>query len=791
MRYYYNHYPIYLLLHALSATTLIRAEDLLDQYVKHIQLVNSIDEINIESALLSRSEAYAYLPQSGTPMPPKRPRREAQKNYNLEKDLTNIVDPVSSLFEQTADVSSENADVVHRPKRESDIVWTHSMTLDNDNLVTLRWQPRHQEILFRVEAKTLGYVGIGFSETGGMEGADIVMGWVDDQLLKPVLLDCHGVSKSQGSAPVRDVIDNYTLMRGEQNDTHTIIEFRRVLDTCDPDDYILTGDTVRVIWAIHDRDPRFEGEMVYHEEKRGVQSLHLLGPSPVGKVANDQSRNWDVVLKNFQLESNMDTIYWCKVFKAPTFNDKHHITGFEPIIGENHTSMLHHMIMHECELGEGANMMIWEKFANEEGRLCYSNMPLEWEKCLTPLIAWAIGSKGENFPNHVGLPLARKKNTFYMLEVHFDNPQMKPARDTSGLRLHYTNKLRENEGGILMTGVAPSTLHFIPPYQKEYKTAGYCSLDCTKEVFPKDGINVISVMLHSHLAGRKLKLRHIRAGKELQPLAQDERYDFNYQQSRALSQDTTILPGDGLITECTYSTLNRNKPTLGGYSTREEMCLSFVMYYPRTELSGCYSIPPVKYFFENLGVKEFYGRNMSEVEQALLEGKMETESMPSTTQKPFEIHPGDEMSPEANRRAIIALQNAKEYSIEGDTIEKSVFEKLVIKEPLEFRNKSFMSHLQNIPYNETILTKKMEEYFYNGLHMTFCRKRDDTLAIKETIEKLPVFQPYENKENIQCSYKSKRGFVSGAAKATWNCKSLIIYLCHLFAVSNRMVSIFV
>lgn len=50
-------------------------------------------------------------------------------------------------------------------------------------------------------------------------------------------------------------------------------------------------------------------------------------------------------------------------------------------------------------------------------------------------------------------------------------------------------------------------------------------------------------------------------------------------------------------------------------------------------------------------------------------------------------------------------------------------------EPQEFRNKSFMSHLQNIPYNETILTKKMEEYFYNGLHMTFCRKRDDTLAI--------------------------------------------------------------
>lgn len=89
---------------------------------------------------------------------------------------------------------------------------------------------------------------------------------------------------------------------------------------------------------------------------------------------------------------------------------------------------------------------------------------------------------GENFPNHVGVPLDNKKHAFYMLEVHFDNPSMKTAVDTTGLRLHYTSQLRENDGGILITGVAPSTLHFIPPYQTEYKTAGYCSLNCTKEV---------------------------------------------------------------------------------------------------------------------------------------------------------------------------------------------------------------------------------------------------------------------------------------------------------------------
>lgn len=66
--------------------------------------------------------------------------------------------------------------------------WTHSEELDRNGFVVLRWQPRHQEILFRVEARTKGYIGIGFSPDGGMENADIVIGWVDDGNGKAFLL---------------------------------------------------------------------------------------------------------------------------------------------------------------------------------------------------------------------------------------------------------------------------------------------------------------------------------------------------------------------------------------------------------------------------------------------------------------------------------------------------------------------------------------------------------------------------------------------------------------------------
>ena len=49
-----------------------------------------------------------------------------------------------------------------------------------------------------------------------------------------------------------------------------------------------------------------------------------------------------------------------------------------------------------------------------------------------------------------------------------------------------------------------------------------------------------------------MKLRHIRNGKELNRIIEDDNYDFNYQQVRQLENETTILPGDYIITDCAY-----------------------------------------------------------------------------------------------------------------------------------------------------------------------------------------------------------------------------------------------
>ena len=75
---------------------------------------------------------------------------------------------------------------------------------------------------------------------------------------------------------------------------------------------------------------------------------------------------------------------------------------------------------------------------------------------------------------------------------------------------------------------------------------------------------MVAILLHSHVVGRAVKLRHVRAGKELPVVMQDQSYDFDYQSVRLMPAPVTIMPGDELIMECDYSTKEKGEVTLGG-----------------------------------------------------------------------------------------------------------------------------------------------------------------------------------------------------------------------------------
>jgi hypothetical protein len=104
-----------------------------------------------------------------------------------------------------------------------------------------------------------------------------------------------------------------------------------------------------------------------------------------------------------------------------------------------------------------------------------------------------------------------------------------------------------------------------------------------------------------------MRLRHIRKGIELPMIAEDNYYDFNYQQSIPFEQEVKVLPGDDLITECQSNTMDRKDVTLGGGQSFKEMCMSFIFYYPKISLRTCASQPEMYAFYNSLGVQNVSG----------------------------------------------------------------------------------------------------------------------------------------------------------------------------------------
>ena len=52
--------------------------------------------------------------------------------------------------------------------------------------------------------------------------------------------------------------------------------------------------------------------------------------------------------------------------------------------------------------------------------------------------------------------------------------------DSSGVRFHYTSKLRDYDAGVLPVGESVTPYMVIPPQQKSWLTVGYCPKECTQ-----------------------------------------------------------------------------------------------------------------------------------------------------------------------------------------------------------------------------------------------------------------------------------------------------------------------
>ncbi|XP_075453452.1 DBH-like monooxygenase protein 1 isoform X1 [Ascaphus truei] len=476
-------------------------------------------------------------------------------------------------------------------------LYRHAAVLDGQSKYSVHWKYQEKTITFLLQVETMGYVGFGFSPTGAMASSDIVIGGVERG--KPYLQDYF---TDADRVLHRDSQQNYNLEYAMENGTHTILKFSRDLHTCDPNDKTITESTVRVIWAYHADDFGSTGP-TYHGSNRGRKSLRLLNPEKTNLISIDTAYfNFTNLAVPIPYK---DTIYWCQMFKMPTLKKKHHIIKVEPLIQKGHENLVHHILLYECDRNVNDTVL-------DYGHECYHpNMPDVFLTCETVLFAWAIGGEGFTYPPHVGMSIGMPTDPKYVLmEIHYDNPSYQEGLiDNSGIQMFYTPHIRKYDAGVLETGIWVSLYHMIPPDMPVFNTEGHCTMECLEEALTNEkpsGIHVFAVLLHAHLAGTAIWARHFRKGEEQKLLAYDNEFDFNFQEFQYLKDERTILPGDNLITECQYSTKGRTMMTWGGLSTRDEMCLSYLLYYPRINLARCETIPEVMEQLQFIGVKEIY-----------------------------------------------------------------------------------------------------------------------------------------------------------------------------------------
>jgi len=118
------------------------------------------------------------------------------------------------------------------------------------NKFVMTWSVKGKYINITMSAPTQSYVSVGFNSIGAMDGADYVVGWVDDKG-KGILLDQYSATTAMPTDDSRNGGKNdVQLISAVRNKDGVSITFTRLLDTGDKYDRPITNaSNFHLLWA--------------------------------------------------------------------------------------------------------------------------------------------------------------------------------------------------------------------------------------------------------------------------------------------------------------------------------------------------------------------------------------------------------------------------------------------------------------------------------------------------------------------------------------------------------------
>jgi len=293
-------------------------------------------------------------------------------------------------------------------------------------------------------------------------------------------------------------------------------------------------------------------------------------------------------MTNYLIPSQTTT-YACQAFDLGELGGHKHVVAVRPKLHAETKAHPHHALIHICKNNTWFQGLSAPALCQSNGGGVVGNTAAA---CDGLMWSWAVGFGDFILPAEAGFKIGGANGARYVvLEIHYDNPMnLANMRDHSGFELFYTNTLRANDAGVVTMADPTTDLRntFSTPYVSGNLPVGQslihrqatCPSACTKQSFSQP-ITIFSEFLHMHHFGQKMYTEiYDNTSKFLRVSQRIDYWDNAFQNVN--SDVYTLNPGDEVQTHCYMNTANA--PGSGtvdfGTATGQEMCMTFVFYYP-------------------------------------------------------------------------------------------------------------------------------------------------------------------------------------------------------------------
>lgn len=423
------------------------------------------------------------------------------------------------------------------------------------------WKIQDDTIRAALRADTNAWVGFGLGEagSGGMAGADMVVcsAGADGVV---VVTDRHATALSE---PYDDKIQDWTISSGSASEGVIICEISRKLHTADKygDRNISdNGIPVPLVFA-HSTLAQAPGTFGFHSTNKWTYLTDLFRSTSIPSQIESKSDygNFTDFHVNRNIPNSQVTTYIEQCFSSgELFTEKASAFGFEVLMTSAVKPYVHHIVMTAFT-----------------GSAC--------DGVRENIFTWVPGMPALLMPDDVGfsfgiqVPGGEGYRAFH-LQYHYENPDLLSGiLDESGVRIYSTvigGPLRGIEAGTI--GIGDNLVYLngesIPVGVSQHEFV--CNSTSTSQM-PHD-ITVLFHLLHMHETGI-MQETNVTRGGELIANKRVEYYIWDRQAN--IAGQYVIKPGDDVTTRCSYS--NRNASRTFGQASAEEMCIDFLVYYPR------------------------------------------------------------------------------------------------------------------------------------------------------------------------------------------------------------------